>query len=212
MLREAAVAITLLAAGTSAAPKLETTGPLTDASVSEAMRSALDTRGQRVLLPDGAWCEVWLRKSIPVQKNPAPGALRTDLGVSTAVGVIRFLAPATDFRGQPIRPGLYTLRYATLPEDGDHLGVSEYPDFLLVVPIANDPDPGTRPKLEELMKLSAKATGTKHPGVLSLARPSGENLSSVTVNDAGHVVLQMESRIGAGESSIALVVKGQAPQ
>jgi hypothetical protein len=62
------------------------------------------------------------------------------------------------------------------------------------------------------MKLSAKATGTKHPGVLSLTRPSGENLSSVTVNDAGHVVLQMESRIGAGESSIALVVKGQAHQ
>ncbi len=212
MLREAALALSLLAADAAAAPKLETSGRLADASAPEAVRSALESGGQRVLLAGEPWCEVWLRKSIPAVKNSASGALRTDLGVSTAVGVIRFVTAATDFRGQAIRPGLYTLRYARIPEDGNHLGVSEYPDFLLLVPLAKDPDPAARLTLEELEKLSTTATGTKHPGVLSLTGPSGQTLPSVTVNEAGHVVLQLKARIGAAEAPIALVVKGQAPQ
>lgn len=212
MLREAALALSLLAAGTGAAPKLETTGSLADASASEAVRSVLEPGGERVQLAEGPWCEVWLRRSIPAGKNSALGALRTDLGVSTAVGVIRFVTAATDFRGQAIRPGVYTLRYARIPEDGNHLGVSEYPDFLLVVPVANDPDPGARWNLEELVSRSTRATGTRHPGVLSLTRPAGESFPSVTVNEAGHVVLQMKAKIGAVEAPIALVVKGRAPQ
>jgi len=212
MLRGAALALSLLAAGSAVVPKLEPVGPLTEASAPEAVRSALEPRGERVLLPEGPWCEVWLRKRIPEQKTPTPGALRTDLGISTAVGVIRFLTSATDFRGQAIRPGFYTLRYAVIPDDGDHLGVSEYPDFLLVTRLADDPDPGARFKLEDLSSLSTKATGTRHPGVFALTRPSGEKSPSVTLNAAGHVVLQVKARIGAAESAIALVVKGQAPQ
>ncbi|HEX9148353.1 MAG TPA: hypothetical protein VF958_04245 [Thermoanaerobaculia bacterium] len=212
MLRQAALAISLLAAGTAAAPKLKTTGPLDDKAAPEAVRSALEPGGERVLLPEGQWCEVWFRKKIPEEKNSTPGALQSNLGISTAVGVIRFLDAATDFRGQAIPPGLYTLRYATIPNDGNHLGVSEYPDFLLVVPVADDPDPGARFTLEDLTRLSVKATGTKHPGVLSLTRPSGESFPSVRVDGAGHVVLQMKASIGAVEAPIALVVKGQVPQ
>jgi hypothetical protein len=212
MLRQAALAISLLAAATAAAPKIETTGPLDDKAAPEAVRSALLPGGQRVLLPEGPWCEVWLRKKIPEEKTSTPGALQSNLGISTAVGVIRFLAAATDFRGQAIRPGVYTLRYATTPNDGDHLGISEYPDFLLAAPVADDPDPAARLKIEDLMTLSVKATGTKHPGVLSLTRPSGESFPSVKVDGAGHVVLQLKARIGAVEAPIALVVKGQAPQ
>jgi hypothetical protein len=212
MLREAALAVSLLAMGTAVVPKLEPVGPLTEASVPEAMRSALEPRGERVLLPEGPWCEVWLRKGIPEQKTTTPGTLQKDLGISTAVGVVRFLTSGTDFRGQAIRPGFYTLRYATIPDDGDHLGVSEYPDFLLMTRLADDPDPGAQFKLEDLWRLSTRVTGTRHPGVLALTRPSGEKYPSVTLNAAGLVVLQVKARIGAAESAIALVVKGQAPQ
>jgi hypothetical protein len=99
-----------------------------------------------------------------------------------------------------------------IPNDGDHLGVSDYPDFLLVVPLADDPDPGTRLKLDDLMNLSLRATGTRHPGVLSLTQPSGKTFPALTTNALGHVVLQMKARIGTGETPIALVVKGQAQQ
>lgn len=212
MLREAAVAAFLLATADGVAPKLEATGPLTGAAVPEAVRGALEPKGVRVVLREGPLCELWLRKSIPERKRSTPGALQIDLRDATAIGVIRFLAATTDFRGQGIRSGLYTLRYARIPADGNHLGVSEYPDFLLLTPFAEDSDLANTLELEDLMKRSLMATDTAHPGVLSLTRPSGDTFSAVTTNALGHVVLQMKAKIGSREAPIALVVKGEAPQ
>ncbi len=208
-----AVAAILVLSAAAMPPKVESTGPLTDTAVPEAVRSALQPQGERLTLPDGPWCDLWLRKSIPDGKDRTPGALHAELAVSTAVGVIRFLAPATDFRGQAIKAGYYTLRYALIPTDGSHMGASEYPDFLLLVPAAEDPNPDASFKFEGLVDLSRKATGTRHPGVLSLTRPSGTAFPAVTTNDAGHVVLQLRSRLrSGGEAPIALVVKGHAEQ
>lgn len=212
MVALAAAALLLLSA--AATPqKLEPAGPVTDKAVPEAVRSSLESEGVRVTLSGEPWCDLWLRKGIPDEKDRTPGALHGQLAVSTAVGVIRFLAPATDFRGQAIRPGFYTLRYALAPADASHLGVSEYPDFLLVVPAAEDSNPDTRFKFDDLMDLSRKATGTRHPGVLSLTRASGTSFPAVTTNDLGHVVLQVKGRLRSGaEAPIALVVKGHAEQ
>ncbi len=194
-------------------PKVESTGPVTDKVVPEAVRSAVEARGARVTLAEGPWCDLWMRKSIPDGKGGAAGALHAELAASTAVGIIRFLAPATDFRGQAIAPGFYTLRYALMPADGSHMGVSEYPDYLLLIPAGRDPDPEASFPFDGLMDLSRKATGTRHPGVLSLTRPSGTNFPSVTANDAGHVVVQVKARLrSGGEAPIALVVKGQTEQ
>ena len=200
----AAAIVFLTAAAPAAAPKVEPAGSPPEAGVPPSVRSALDTQGFRVTLAEGAYCELWLRKSIPDDKKGGGGALAPGLAVSTAVGVIRFLSPATDFRGQAIKPGIYTLRYAVMPSDGAHMGASEYPDFLLVVPVADDPNPDAVFPFAGLVDLSRKATGTRHPGVFSLTRPSGTTIPSVTTNDQGHVVLQFKT--------IALVVKGHAEQ
>ena len=37
--------------------------------------------------------------------------------------------------------GTYTLRYAKIPEDGDHLGASPTPTFVAPHPVANDDEP-----------------------------------------------------------------------
>jgi hypothetical protein len=181
--------------------------------VPAAVRSSLEAQGARVTLSEGAYCELWLRKSVPDDKKGGGGALAPGLAVSTAVGVIRFLAPATDFRGQAIKPGVYTLRYALMPSDGAHMGASEYLDYLLVIPAADDPDPDTVFKFAELMDLSRKATGTRHPGVFSLTRPSGAAFPAAATNDRGHVVLQVKTRLrSGGDAPLAVVVKGHAEQ
>ena len=46
--------------------------------------------------------------------------------------------------GQGIQPGLYTLRYELVPNDGNHLGVANSRDFGLLVRAADDPDPARR--------------------------------------------------------------------
>lgn len=213
-LRAATIAAAvLLSVGAASAPRLESIGPLTDKGAPEAVRASLEDRGERILLPEGPWCELWLFKSIPDGKTPSSGTLHPELELSTAVGVIRFLSAATDFRGQSIPPGLYTLRYAVLPNDGNHLGVSEYPDFLLAVPAADDPSPDRKLNFEQLVDSSRRATGTKHPAVLSLTQPSGTSFPSVSVDERGRVILQLKGKLRSGkEEPIALVVKGQTEQ
>jgi len=209
----ASAAAILLLSAAAAPPKVEAIGPPPETGVAAAVRSALEPQGTRLALSDGAYCELWLRKSIPDEKKNASGALAPGLAVSTAVGVIRFLSPAADFRGQAIKPGVYMLRYALMPSDGAHMGVSEYPDYLLVIPAADDPDPDAVPKFADLMDLSRKATGTRHPGVFGLTRPSGTSFPAASMNDQGHVVLQFKARLrSGGDTPMALVVKGQAEQ
>jgi hypothetical protein len=207
-----AAAILVLSAATTS-PTVEPIGPPADATVPAAVRSALEPQGVRLTLPEGAYCELWLRKSIPDEKKSGGGGVAPGLPVSTAVGVIRFLTPAADFRGQPIKPGFYTLRYAIMPSDGAHMGASEYPDYLLVVPAAADPDPDAVFKFADLMDLSRKATGTRHPGVFSLTRPSGTTFPAATTNDQGHTVLQVKAHLkSGGDAPLALIVQGHAEQ
>ena len=203
----------LVFSAAAAGPAVETTGPVAEKAVPASVRSALEPRGARLILPEGPWCELWLRKSVSDAKSGAPGALHGEFTLSTTVGVIHFLAAASDFRGQAIGPGFYTLRYAVTPTDGSHMGVSEYPDFLLVIPAAEDPDLDAALKYDDLMGLSRKATGTRHPGVFALTRPSGTSFPGATTNDSGYVVLQVKAKLrSGGEAPIALVVKGHAEQ
>ena len=117
----------------------------------------------------------------PMEMNPAPGydpliphdllhfIVENELGLrqgifgqiaeGTLVGVINFPANTSDFRGQGIKAGFYTLRYALILQDGNHLGVSPARDFFLICPAADDKDPNAAMKMEDLLKLSRAAAG-----------------------------------------------------
>jgi hypothetical protein len=150
--------------------KLENIGAFSDASASEAVRASLDSKGYRVTAANGdVICDLWLRASLPAaEKKDVSGAIYTTIGESALVGVVVFAKPANDFRGQGIKPGAYTLRYALHPSDGNHMGISPYRDFLLLVPVGADQDVNSKFKFEELSKLSARAAGTNHPTPFSL--------------------------------------------
>jgi hypothetical protein len=203
--------ITALADGN----KVETIGAYTDQTASESVRKSLDARGYRVTLSDGgAHCEIWLRAGLPAGKTDTPGAVYNNLGESTLVGVITFLKQASDFRGQTIKPGSYTLRYALHPTDGNHMGISPVRDFLVLIPVAIDQNVDGQYKFEELMKMSTKASGTNHPLVLSLVAPEGKPApAAVKDNDHGHVVFSASLKTASGtEVPLSFVVKGIAEQ
>jgi hypothetical protein len=194
--------------------KIENLGPLTDTSVPDALRQVLDSRGYRVLLDDGSTaCELWLRKNVPVQpKKDSQDVIYTQLAESTLVGVLHFPKAGSDFRGEAIPAGFYTLRYALLPDDGNHLGVAPNRDFLLLIPAASDADPKVSFKSQELNALSRTATGTKHPGPLSMASPTGTT-PAVSKDDQDHWIFSAAMKLASGEElPFALVVKGLAQQ
>lgn len=198
------------------AGKVEIIAALTDSAVPEAVRQTLDAKGYRLTLDDpNPACELWVRKSIPAQpKKDVEGVAYPELTESTLLGVVHFPQAAADFRGHPIPAGFYTLRYEIMPSDGNHLGAAPNRDFLLAIPAASDPDPKAMFKFQELVTMSARTSGMKHPSPLSLAQPdSGPSTPTVSRDDQDHWTLSSVLRLDSGENlPFALVVKGTAAQ
>ncbi|MGH9774876.1 MAG: hypothetical protein ACRD50_07995 [Candidatus Acidiferrales bacterium] len=182
------------------------------------VRDALSAQAIRVSSPQGELCEIWLRKSIPVNATPDQGLgiLYGQLSVGELLGAIQFPSEVIDYRNQHIKPGVYTLRYGLQPVDGNHQGVSDYRDFLLLAPAAEDTQPaGVAEK--DLFDLSRQATGSKHPSVWSLVASDGapDSLPGTTHHeDSDTWVLYFRLPIGAAGAPVtmALIVSGHAPE
>ena len=207
------VSFSLLAAAQSG--KVEAIGALTDTSVPDAVRQSLDDKGYHLTL-DGPKpeCELWLRKSVPAAAKKGPeAAAYPQLTESVMVGVIHFPENAADFRGHRVPAGFYTLRYELMPDDGNHLGAAPNPDFLLLIPAASDTDPNATFKFQDLVSLSAKASGTKHPSPLSLAPPDKAGPPAVKKDDQDHWIFSSSVKLLSGEEMpLFLIVKGTAQQ
>ena len=179
--------------------------------VPKPLQDVLQTQGTRVVGDKGTVCEVWLDKAVAQSTGGNPDLVYPSLGVGTLVGVLHFPAAGSDFRGQTIKPGYYTLRYALLPQDGNHMGVNPYRDFLLLSPVAADTQVDKPLAPADLYKLSRQASGTNHPAVMSLVPTAqGASFPSLGQDDQGHSFLQVKLRTTGGDLPIALVVVGQA--
>lgn len=197
----------------AAAPgKIQPAGPFSDPAP-EAIKAALAGAGDRLTLYDGSVIDVWLRTSIPSAKQKDANAVYPQIGRGTFVGVIKFQRATKDFRGQPIKPGVYTMRYEMLPSDGNHMGVAAQPDFVLLTPVAADPGPDAVPSFDELVTLSAKASGTAHPASFSMVPTEGANeYPSLFYTSDGYVAYAAQVKSAGTDLPIAVVVKGVAQQ
>lgn len=206
-----AAVLALSTAALAQSPKVESIGGYAEPGASDAVKKVLETKGSRITIGDELYCEIWLRNGVPTAKNDTQGAV---YGVreSALIGLIRIVKATTDFRGQAINPGTYTLRYAVHPADGNHLGISPIRDFLVLVPVAADQNPDALPKFEELAKMSAKVAGTNHPAVMSLVQTESGSAPKL-VQEGSHVIFSagIKSQSGA-DLPIGFIVKGIAEQ
>jgi len=191
--------------------KVEPIGELKEATVAEAVRGALEPKGVRVINDNGkAVCEVWFGKEIQAIKNDVPGASFGQIPEGAFVGVINFPSGASDFRGQGIKAGFYTMRFGLILQDGNHLGVSPSRDFFLLCPVGEDKDPSAQLKTEDLLKLSRSASGTGHPAVWFVGQAtSDKDLPKVVKNEQEHVILETKISTKSGPLAIGLVVIGK---
>ncbi len=195
--------------------RLETIGPLTASSVPESVRKVLEPKGYRVIHADGRIvCDIWFRAAIPRQAEKAagPDVVYAGLAESTLVGVIVFPQATTDYRGQTVAAGAYTLRYALHPNDGNHIGIAPNRDFLLLIPAELDREATAQYSFEELVKLSARASGTNHPAALSLRSAEGyKEVPTVVELASRYTLLVAPVKIASGgEMTLGLIVRGVA--
>ncbi|HUI40563.1 MAG TPA: hypothetical protein VL523_01220 [Terriglobia bacterium] len=190
---------------------------LSTVSFPAPLAAMLDAQGSQ-LAPSGSapTCNVWWLKSVATvtPTSTSPDILYNNLAVGTLLGALQVVAPDfADARGQKIKAGLYTLRYAMIPQDGNHMGVSEYRDFVLLSPAAADTQLDKALSFNDVVNLSRKATGTGHPGALSMvpATASG-TLPAVGSDDQGDWFIQADLHEsgagGAKDVPIGLVLVG----
>src|SRR5262249_9070023 len=120
---------------------------------------------------------------------------------SAIIGAVRFDRRWSDYRKQPVKPGVYTIRFMLQPENGDHQGTAPYPEFGVLVGAALDTSPAPL-ELEKLSDVSGKSIGTSHAAVFLLfpnAKPAAA--PELVAKDAKHVVLNVKGNVSAGGKS-----------
>jgi hypothetical protein len=179
--------------------------------VAEPIRKVLAERCVQLLNAKGdLLAELWLRKEVPAKASVTAAQVQNgltyrDLPETTVVGAVRLARTFSDYRKQKIEAGVYTLRLAFQPMDGDHMGTAPYNEFCLLSPAAEDKTAATMvPKA--LQEMSAKATNA-HPAVLLLFPGKGAAAQPKLVDKGmGHWVVLLQLEVKAADKTTAFPV------
>lgn len=167
----------------------------------------------KAMLADGGACAqigeatltFWWVKSLPVAGAPE----WANVAEGSLVGAVQIPAVFRDIRGRTIKPGVYTLRYGVQPQDGDHIGVSSFRDYLLLSPAAVDLDPAPAGH-DGTINMSKKTVGASHPGAWMLNPPTTSEAALTTgSNDMKlqYVVIEVPTTSGAMRFGLVLIGK-----
>ena len=184
-------------------------------AVAAELAKSLDAKALRLSDGNDAAMTFWFRTTLPATATAAQvrnGLTYRELPEGSFVGVVSFAKPFTDYRKQEIAAGDYTLRLGVQPDLGDHAGTSPHPDFLMLLPLADDTvlDPLDG---KTLLRLSAKVTGGDHPAVMLLF-PAKASEAKLVAKAGGVTVLTVSRSIttdgGAGTLGFAVTVRGHS--
>lgn len=188
--------------------------------LSDEIRDQLAPAGYKVIKGTSrTFVDFWPAKKWAAKADFAPSnTVLYPFAFGELFGVIRYKSKGTDFRGQEIPSGVYTVRYALQPEDGNHIGTSDTRDFLLLLPIEADTSAAPVAK-EELFKHSAEVVGTPHPAMLALqkANDSVEAMPAIEHDEERELYSLLfqgtsEADGKSAELPVQMVVVGQAAE
>jgi len=170
----AAVALLLGIADRSVAEglKLKVVAKEPPTELDASVRSTLQPKAVQLLDGDNPVLEFWFRTEVPLKARPASAAKALDsLSQATLLGAVAVRSTRRDYKDGELATGVHTMRFALQPQDGNHLGTSDHPFFLVLVPAKIDTKLDGLPDYKSLVKASSKETSTGHPVILSL-RPA----------------------------------------
>lgn len=140
------------------------------AELSKDIAGKLAPKAYQLSDGDGLFFEFWFVSELPMKAKAVASKEALDnieeitlLGAAVVHQEERF-----DFRDDPIDPGLFTVRLALQPQDGNHMGTAPFDTFALLLPHDKDAEVRQYPDHETLVDLASEETVAEHPPVLSL--------------------------------------------
>ena len=206
-MRNVVITAALLAAAAFGQDYKMLTGGAPPADVG-ALKSAVEAKSVKIVDGSGkVYCELWLRATpAPAGKSTEENVTLPEIVPGTFFGVIQFPAQASDRRGQPIKPGFYTIRYSNFPITGDHQGVAPQRDFFVLSKLGDDADVSQPMKFADLVAMSRKGSGTGHPLVLSIWKP--DTFAAGFAKEGEHDWI-LQTKVGSLSMAIILIGKGE---
>ena len=182
--------------------------------LSEAIKSKLDTAVVEVREGDTLLYEFWFPSVTQLEPKQAKDSSVLDqLPVACLIGAAKIHRDKRDYRDDDLYSGVHTIRFALQPQDGNHLGSSEYPYFGLLVMAENDRSLDGIKTYKQLTKASSLDTASEHPIILSL-RPAISEAEKYTLVEPApdHEAIRIEINANDGDDAkvvkFDLVVKG----
>ena len=178
------------------------------AQLEAAIRANLQNKAVQLLNGDKPVYEFWLSSEIPLQSRTASLAKALDaLRQTELIGAVEIHGDQRDYRDDELRAGLYTMRFALQPQDGNHLGTAEFSYFALLTPAKLDPKPDGITTYKALVKASSKETATEHPVILSLRPASSDAGELPKLNEPApeHKSVRVKVPAKAGGEKTSLV-------
>lgn len=160
--------------------------------------------------------EIWLRKETPLKDTPEePRTAMKAIAQGTLLGVMAVHKDRRDYRDDDIAEGVYTMRFALQPQNGDHLGTSVYPYYALLIPVAHDTSLDGIEGYDAVTEASSEDTATEHPVIVSLRPADADDASEPKLtepaDDHKAVQVSLPATLPEGEKtslSIEVVYKG----
>lgn len=179
--------------------------------IEPALRDVLQKKAVQIGSGDKTAYEFWLCSEVPLQSKPASAAKGLDsLKQATLLGVVNVPSDQRDYRDDELHAGVYTMRFALQPQDGNHLGTSEFSYFAVLTPAKLDPKPDGIADYKALVKASGKETATGHPVILSLRPASSDGGDAPKLNapapEHKSVRVKVPARIGEEKTSLTFEI------
>lgn len=156
--------------------------------------------------------EVWFASSSQITAKPESVSKSVAaIKPISLLGVVSVHGNKRDYRDDELSEGIYTMRFGLQPQDGDHLGTTDFPYFAVLIPAKLDTKAEGFAKAESMLKASGKETSSGHPNVLSLRPVSAEesDLPKLTEPAPDHKCLRVKLPAADGSVTFDLVYKGK---
>jgi len=179
-------------AGAQAGYKVEASNVPLDGDTKESLRPlVVESGGVTLTKGEGGVVGVfWPVKAVAARQTPVAsgdGKALNGIPEGSLLGVLRLRMNGLDAKELPIQSGIYAVRYLIQPNDGNHLGTSQFPDFAALCRMNLDPG-GAVADRQELIDIAIGDSG--HPSVFFLQpAPEGQSVPSLGRSEMGQLVL-----------------------